>query len=120
MISTGDRFAEELGQALDATDVFLLLLSPQWLASTWCRWEYDRFTTKERSKDRSPRLLPVLWVEVDERDLDDEESRRVAADLKTIVYDDWTALRHANISDQEVSSRIGRLAKEAKRLAAKE
>jgi hypothetical protein len=113
----GERFPDELAKNLDATDVLLVLLSPKWLASDWCRWEYDRFTKKEREQHLKPRLLPVLWVEVDEHDISDSTARGIAKELKAILYDDWTKLRHANLSAEEPSSRIADLAKGAKLLA---
>jgi hypothetical protein len=121
----GDNFPDELAKNLDTTDVLVVLLSPKSFASKWCRWEYDRFTSNEREQQLEPRVLPILWVKVDEGDLSDDTARRIAKELKPILYGemndlhDWTQLRHADWSAEKLRSRVGELANRVKILAAR-
>ncbi len=37
----------------------ILLLSPNWLESEWCNWEFTTFT-----KNKKRPIIPILWEEV--------------------------------------------------------
>src|ERR1700741_5292701 len=60
----GDDFRKKIEQELLPADVLVVLLSPAWLASDWCRWEYSQFSSKEKAagRGRNSRVLPLLWV----------------------------------------------------------
>src|SRR5262245_59710016 len=42
-IADGDQFTPEIEEALKSASILLVVLSPNWMASPWCRRELDAF-----------------------------------------------------------------------------
>jgi hypothetical protein len=55
-VQPGSNFARAIGDALDAADALVVLVSPEAMQSEWIRWELDLAMTSPRFKGR---LLPV-------------------------------------------------------------
>ena len=89
-IPPGLSFPAALDAALKDADVLIVLLSPAWLESTWCRRELERFVEFKSEQARFPAVLPLLWVPVD---LDSHPTDKLARFLAPIQYLDWTDLR---------------------------
>lgn len=129
-IEAGDRFPDVLQRELDRTDVLLLLLSPAWLRSVWCRHEYQSFTdplseplpvvlpnmlglpmrgpsAAPAARPKRLRVLPVLWVETP---MSLESLDPVVRDLAAIEQSDWSRLRHRSWSDPDVLHHVADLA----------
>lgn len=90
MISAGQRFPDEITANLADSDVLLVLFSPAWLQSEWCRGEFEAFVTKEVSQGRKPRIIHLLWIgDPPAKDSEDPIVRQ----LSPSVYLDWSDLR---------------------------
>jgi hypothetical protein len=87
-ILAGDSVSESLERLIVEADVFVPLLAPAWLASPWCRHEYDLFL---RSHGAHSRILPVLWATTHFDKVADDPGLKKLADA---VYVDWRELRH--------------------------
>jgi hypothetical protein len=46
-IRTGEKWAESIVRAVETADIFIILLSPKWIDSDWCRREYETFEVTE-------------------------------------------------------------------------
>jgi hypothetical protein len=114
-LSDGQHFPEELDKALRTSDVFLVLVSPAWLQSEWCRREFSIFTAQATDSGRLHRILPVLWV--DTPALSRESLDVVAKTLASINYSDWRDLRYENWDAPQNQRQLGKLAESAIALA---
>ncbi len=54
-----EAFLPILTSHLDASEILIILLSPNWLESKWCTWEFEMFT---KNKERP--IIPILWEEI--------------------------------------------------------
>lgn len=110
-LKEGDHFPEVLASELSQADVLLILLSPAWLVSDWCRHEYSLFTQAGLNHERLRRILPVLWVDTPQLAVNSQDS--LANALATINYADWRDLRYGNWDDPAVQRHVGKLAERA-------
>lgn len=89
-IAAGTSFPTEINKALSESDVLIVLLSPAWLESDWCRRELENFVDFKSRQGKFPAVLPLLWVSVDLGSYVDD---KLAAFLAPIQYRDWRNLR---------------------------
>ena len=115
-IKVGDDFLNIIAKELKNSDVLLILFSPAWLKSEWCRKEFDLFFEKEEGDrpGKTPRILPLLWV--GKWVGMDPGGDHIAQQLARLNYVDWTVLRHRKMSDVSVSKGVAELAERAEKL----
>lgn len=106
-IAAGTRFPSEITEALAKTDVLIVLLSPAWFESAWCRHELEQFVELKSQQERFPAVLPLLWVTVD---LKAHRRDKLAAFLAPIQYRDWRDLRKKNWSTYAMKNEMDQLA----------
>jgi hypothetical protein len=106
-ISAGQRFPIEITKNIADSDVLVVLLSPAWLQSEWCRKEFDTFVTKEISEGREPRILPLLWVDVS---LASDSEDPIARQLYPIQNRDWRDLRKKDWKSEDLKNELDALA----------
>ena len=111
----GDHFPEVLASELRQSDVLLVLLSPAWLQSEWCRREFALFTDDSANTNRLHQILPVLWVDTPEMTAGSVDP--VARVLASINYADWRDLRYGSWDDPANQMQVGKLAERAVSLA---
>ena len=104
----GQHFPEELEAAVRAADVLLILMSPAWLKSDWCRREFEVFNSSDDRRLRLHRIVPVLWVQTPELAASSQDP--VARQLAQINYADWRAHRYESWEDPNTQRLIGKLA----------
>lgn len=104
----GDHFPDELEKQLQLSDVLIVLLSPAWLKSSWCRRELLSFTNQLADSGKSRRIVPVLWIDTPE--VITGSSDPIAALLANINRVDWRALRHNNSNSPEYCACLDELA----------
>ncbi|SRR5579871_114111 len=112
-IGSGERFAERLRAELDAAHILIVLLSPTWLKSDWCRSEYDIY----RNSNPTPRpIVPILWDLVEPSRLNEDE-RDVYHDLVTNVQMAvWDRLQYQSWQDPQLLEATSKLAKDTAKL----
>ncbi len=102
----GDNFKEVLEAELENVKVLIILLSPTWLNSKWCTWEYKTF-----KKDPEKRVIVVKWDEIDDAILNDE-SLSLYNELVEFHYVDWVKLKYADWESVEEKLAAAKLAKD--------
>ncbi len=107
MIAAGMRFPAEIDKALKSADVLIVLLSPAWLESEWCRRELESFVKFKGEQGKFPAVLPLLWVSVN---LDDYPNDALASFLEPIQYRDWRDLRKKEWSSYEMRNEVDEIA----------
>jgi hypothetical protein len=59
-LRTGDRWDERIGDAVRASQVFIVLMTPKWFESAYCRKEYQIFQQVERGIAVGEYVVPLL------------------------------------------------------------
>jgi hypothetical protein len=111
----GDRWSEKLENELQIAHAFLLLLSPLWLASKWCRKELQVYVSHSRAKETERPIIPLLWDETEPTDARTEEQAEILAMIKARQVVRWDVLRHQNSSYAGYYTAISELARVIKR-----
>ena len=114
-IKEGDHFPKVLVQEVQKSEVLIVLLSPAWLASTWCRKEFEVFTEDCIHSQRLLRIIPILWTntpEVSENSLDP-----IAQALSRIHYADWRELRFESWKKAKGAKKVASLAEQVKKFS---
>jgi hypothetical protein len=91
-INSGSSWKASLSNALDQCTVFVVLLSPSWLHSEWCRKEYAYFTSQPA--DRRRMVLPLRWVDTTVQDARSPEEREIVNQLNELQQVNWLQLRY--------------------------
>jgi hypothetical protein len=115
-IHGGEEWARILSDELDSAKLLLILLSPGWLNSEWCRKEYTLFCNSNNSSRTRP-IFPLMWDKV----LDDHvekgsEADAIFSELKKYQIRDWTGFSDDNWGSPDINKSAGTLATEIHRL----
>lgn len=115
-IRAGDRWENNLSTELASANVLLVLLSPVWLSRDWCRKEYEYFKEAHAGETNKGVVIPILWVDTEEHDAKDENSKALLSELKEIQMVDWRDLQYDRNyeSSTELRRAIGKLADDIK------
>lgn len=71
----GEFWADRLVQEVRAADVLIVLMTPRWLESNFCRDEFEVFEVAEAERKVGPYVLPLLWrdIDLDKHEFNEEE-----------------------------------------------
>lgn len=93
-IRTGDRWKASLTAALDQCRVFVILLSPSWLHSEWCKKEYLYFKSLQAFNPHKE-IVPLRWVNTTIADAQNNlEEQEIIKQLNEIQQANWLELRY--------------------------
>jgi hypothetical protein len=111
----GDKWANVLSDELVSAKLLIILLSPGWLNSEWCRREYTLFCKSGSSRP----IFPLLWDRVLDRHVEKgSEADAIFSELKTYQVRDWTRFSDADWQLAETNVAAGKLAEEIDELLA--
>jgi hypothetical protein len=83
-LRTGEIWNDRLMQEIRGADVLIVLMSPRWLDSEFCRKEFTTFEEVETERKVGPYILPILWRDIDpEKHEFNEEETAVLQRLQT-------------------------------------
>lgn len=114
-IHGGDKWAEILSAEIASAKLLLVLLSPTWLRSEWCRREYRLFVSSGTNASTDRPVVPLVWDRVSEDDAKTPEQRSLLAELKNYQMLTWNELQYEDWKSPEPNKAAGRLAEELKR-----
>lgn len=104
-IKAGNSWKGSLSAALDQCMVFVILLSPSWLDSEWCRKEYLYFKSLQVSGSRKV-VIPLRWVNTTLADAKNNmEKQEIIKQLNEIQQVDWLQLRYDRDYDKSETLR---------------
>ena len=109
-IKPSDAWRKKLDQAIQASQLFIPILTPCFFTSTFCRNEASSFLAYEARAGQEGLILPIYLIDSDR--LNDEklrESDEIARQLLERQHADWRSLRF-NLNDSETLPRIDELA----------
>ena len=110
-IAWGQNWQQRIGQALDTVTLLLVIITPGFFRSTYCRAETQQFLDRERQLGRDDLILPVYYVSTPEFD---DPGRRdadpLAVNLAARQYADWRDLRFKPATSPVARRAIAQLA----------
>ena len=59
-VTTGSLWESSIEEALRSSDILIVLLTPRWINSKWCRKEYLLFEEIESDRNVGPCVIPIL------------------------------------------------------------
>ena len=100
-IRWGDDWREKLDDTVKSSAFMIVLLSPGWLKSRVCAWEYDTFRNSIADLERTDRILPISLRQVTDADLQDltEKQRHRYNQLRAIQQQKWEHLAELDKRD---------------------
>ena len=63
-VATGSFWESSIEEALRSSDLLIVLLTPRWIHSEWCRKEYLLFEQIESVRNVGPCVIPILAKDV--------------------------------------------------------
>ena len=114
-LSGGDPWSEALEREVRDADVLVLLLSPLWIASEWCRKELRLYLDHSQALDRDRPIIPLLWEETEPGDARTDEQVELLELIRSRQIVPWVELRHQNSSYPGYFKAISELATVIKR-----
>lgn len=111
-IRIGDKWENDLSNELSDSTVLLILLSPVWLSREWCRAEYNIFKSAHGGDQNKGIIIPLLWIDTEMRNAENEESKTILKELKAIEMVDWREMKNNNSyrDSEKLRSAISKLA----------
>jgi hypothetical protein len=106
-IKWGDEWRARIEAALQQTTFFIPVVTPRFLKSEECRRELISFSGAARSLGVEDLLMPLLYVPVD---IDEDSPDEVIRLIARTQYEDWRALRFADVGSAEHRLGVNRLA----------
>lgn len=111
-IKSGNSWKGSLSAALDQCAVFVILLSPSWLHSEWCRKEYLYFKSLQAATNRKV-IIPLRWATTTTADAqNDQEKLEIVKQLDELQQVNWLQLRYERDykKSESLSRAVGELA----------
>lgn len=119
-IDHGAAWETEIRRAIDQSNFFVPIITPNFVQSEWCIKEVRLFWERERALratypdiPKSSRIFPIYFIDVDDIDPEDEE---VLAELHKLQWFDFRRLRFRSLEDVPVREAIATLARSIRRL----
>ncbi len=94
-LRSGDYWDDNIESAIRSADVMVVLLTPKWISSDYCRKEFGTFREQEADRGNGSFVIPIYARNIDNQ-LDG-----LVADQRT-VYDDLMRRQHKRISPTEL------------------
>jgi TIR domain len=111
-LRAGEKWDASLETAITEAQLFVVLLSPSWINSCYCRKEYKTF---KAANPGSP-VLPILWDRVHADDIKSDEGREIFQQLNEIQRIDWLDLQYESWKESEPKRVVAKIAEEIRAL----
>jgi len=113
-ISKGMRWEEQISHAIADSRMFILVLTPNYLHSSFCRRELFEFAKTHPERP----IVPVHYIDVEKMSDNRELSKnRARAMIGRYQWDDWRQLRLVSFRNKKVREQVTQLARTISELA---
>ena len=114
-LRTGDRWDSKIEAALRASDVLIVLLTPRWVGSDYCRKEFAIFEQGEPELGEGEFIAPLLGRSLadEERHLTPEQ-KKAWERLKSRQFTRVTASEFLKLDEDERTALVDKLADDIK------
>jgi hypothetical protein len=112
----GQQWKERIAKALDNSNFFIAVITPSYLRSESCRFEFEYFLEREKRLG-GERILSLLYIETPELK---SKSDAIAIEITKRQWFDWTHLRFSDLTSTRIRKLLARSAKQIVNLSRKE
>jgi len=112
-IAWGDDWKERIKRSLEASTLLIAIITPSYLTSESCRFEFEYFLNKEETFKKKL-VLPIHYIETPSLSITNDD--KIAFEISKRQWVDWRNLRFATLSSIKVKKRIEFLAKQIRDL----
>jgi hypothetical protein len=112
-IAWGEQFEQRIDYALDTITFFIPILTPSFFASDFCRYELEKFLSREHEPGHRNLVLPVYYIRVPE--FEDETLHANDSLMQRIAnrkYIDWRKLRFKPFTDPAAREMLAQMAEQ--------
>jgi TIR domain len=107
-IECGQAWKERIRSVLDASSLLIAVITPSYLDSESCRFEFEYFLKQETQLKRKL-ILPILYIDTPKlNDIKDN----VAIEISKRQWKDWRDLRFASLRSARINKNLELLARE--------
>ncbi|MGC2110723.1 MAG: toll/interleukin-1 receptor domain-containing protein [Candidatus Korobacteraceae bacterium] len=108
----GDKWEAILTDEIASAKLLLILLSPTWLRSEWCRKEYRLYVSGSTGVSTSRTVVPLVWDKISDTAAETEEEKSILAELKDRQILTWDSLQYEDWKSPAPNKAAGMLAEE--------
>lgn len=106
----GAEWSTSIDTELAGARMLLILLSPTWIRSPWCRREFTTFSAQSRTLGLVRPVVPVLWDDVSIDDCETDEERTVLWSVLEHQAVPWGDLQYETWASERLRKEVGNLA----------
>jgi hypothetical protein len=101
-LQVGDYWDQTIEGAIDSSDIFIVLLTPKWISSDYCRKEFEAFEKIEAARNSGGYVIPIYARDIkgQEKYLEAEQ-KELLARLMRIQNQQVIPKQFARLSDHE-------------------
>jgi hypothetical protein len=99
-LKVGDYWNQAIEAAIDCSDIFIVLLTPKWISSDYCRKEFEAFEKIEAMRNSGGYVIPIYGRDIVEKYLETGQ-RELLYRMKRIQYERVIPQRFARLSADE-------------------
>jgi TIR domain len=101
-LHVGDRWDKSIEVAINSCDVFIVLLTPKWISSDYCRKEYEAYENIQSARSSSGNVIPIYGRDIEGQAKYLETGQKELLDrLKLIQYQRAIPRKFARLSADE-------------------
>jgi hypothetical protein len=101
-LQLGDYWDQSIGSAIDSSHIFVVLLTPKWISSDYCRHEFESFEKIEAARYSGGYVIPIYARDIERQaKFLEAEQRELLDRLKRIQYQQIISKHFARLSDNE-------------------
>jgi hypothetical protein len=109
-IVPGAKWSPVLDKELASVRMLLVLLSPTWIRSPWCRQEYSRFIGQSQELRIDRQVVPIIWDDVTQDDCETDDQRLLLSEVLEHQAVPWGELQYETWASEGLRKAIGQLA----------
>jgi hypothetical protein len=112
----GQEWRDKITKALRTSDFLIAIITPSYLKSESCRFEFEYFLERE-TRLGGERILPLLYIATPELK---NKSDSIAIEINKRQWFDWTSLRFSYLTSAKIRKQLSTFAKQIADLTKKE
>jgi len=107
-IEWGDVWKEKITNALNVSTFLIVIVTPSYLESKSCRFEFEYFLKRESLLRLKDSILPIHYIDIPELN---RSTDSIAVEISKRQWVDWRELRFVSLESAKLNKKIGMLAK---------
>ena len=86
-LRVGDYWDKNIKGAIDSSDIFIVVLTPKWISSDYCRKEFEAFEKIKSARDSGGYVIPIYARDIERQaKFLEPEQKQLSDRLKRIQY----------------------------------